>query len=375
MINPHPVMPGEEDGTHLMRVSDLSHQPVRWLWPGRLALGKLSLLEGDPGLGKSLVSLDLCARLSRGWPFPDGAAGGEPSNTLVLNAEDGEADTVRSRLLALGADLERVFVLAAPGLGREPIRLPSQLGLLDEALARTRARLAVIDPLLAFFDSNVASGNDQSVRRALAPLAGVVARHDCATWLVRHLNKRGGKQAVYRGGGAIGLLGACRSAWLIGRDPALAGQCVLAQVKNNLAVVQSSLAYRVEAEAGGAVRLTWLGTSPWSADEVVGGLSRGMARARARAFLQSVLQNGPRSVREIWAEAQKQGLTSRTLQRGKQDLSIRSQRVVNGAAQQTYWLLPGQQLPAALAGPDDLEPWLKPLREAFPPATPLDEED
>src|SRR5947199_5192243 len=157
-------MSTEESGIPLRSASALTPRPIEWLWPGRLALGKLSLLEGDPGLGKSLISLDLCARLSRGLPFPDGSGGGEPCNCLVLNAEDGEADTVRSRLVALGADLDRVFVLTGGGLSGQTIRLPSKLKVLDEALARTQARLTVIDPLLAFLDAGVASGNDQSVR-------------------------------------------------------------------------------------------------------------------------------------------------------------------------------------------------------------------
>jgi RecA-family ATPase len=212
MSDSHPCLTAQEEEVQLCRVSDLCIQPVRWLWPGRLALGKLSLLEGDPGLGKSLITLDLCARLSRGLPLPDGSSGGEPCNCLVLNAEDGEADTVRSRLVALGADLDRVFVLSRRGLTGQTIRLPSKLNVLADALKRTQARLTVIDPLVAFLDPGVASGNDQSVRRALTPLAALAAQHHTAIWMARHLNKQGGKQAIYRGGGSIGLIGACRSA-------------------------------------------------------------------------------------------------------------------------------------------------------------------
>lgn len=263
------------------RVSDLLPEPIRWLWPGRLALGKLALLEGDPGLGKSLVSLDLCARLSRGLPFPDGAAPAGPANALVLNAEDGAADTVRPRLASLGADLDRVFV---PATGEGPLLLPGQAARLDAALAATGARLAVLDPLLAFLDARVAGGNDQSVRRALAPLAEVAARRDCAVLLIRHLTKKGPRRAVHGGAGAVGLVGLCRSAWLVGRDPCLPGLCVLAQVKNNLAPPQPSLAYRVASDEGG-VFVSWLGGSPWSADQVMAGPPRPPARPRAADVL------------------------------------------------------------------------------------------
>src|SRR5216117_2885266 len=110
----------------LQRISQLTPQSVAWLWPERLALGKLAMLDGDPGLGKSLLALDLCARLSTGRPMPDGSAGPGPANALVLEAEDGQQDTVRPRLEALGADLERVFLVRRGEPGELP-RLPGQL--------------------------------------------------------------------------------------------------------------------------------------------------------------------------------------------------------------------------------------------------------
>src|SRR5690242_4070875 len=169
---------------HLSAVSDLESRPVSWLWPGRLALGKLAILDGDPGLGKSLVTLDLCARLSTGSPFPDGSFRPDPGNAIVLNAEDGVEDTVRPRLQALGADLSRVFVLDSENADVGGLRIPSQLSVLDDAMTRTCARLLVIDPVVAFFDASVQTGNDASVRGALTPLARLAARHGCAVLLV-----------------------------------------------------------------------------------------------------------------------------------------------------------------------------------------------
>ena len=100
--------PNTDPSVRVQPVSQLAPRPVEWLWPGRLALGKLAILDGDPGLGKSLVTLDLCARLSTGRAFPDGSPGPGPGSAIVLNGEDGE-DTIRPRLQALGADLDRVF--------------------------------------------------------------------------------------------------------------------------------------------------------------------------------------------------------------------------------------------------------------------------
>jgi RecA-family ATPase len=172
-------------------VSELAARSIDWLWPGRLALGKLAVLDGDPGLGKLLVTLDLCARLSTGRPFPDGSAGPGASGAIVLNGEDGDEDTIRPRLQTLGADLERVFIPYRDRDGRgEPLRFPAHVQVLEEALRRTAARLIVVDPLLAFLDVCVIPTSDQSVRRGLAPLMRLAEQHACAVLLVRHLNKR-----------------------------------------------------------------------------------------------------------------------------------------------------------------------------------------
>lgn len=139
----------------LQRVSELKPELVSWLWPGRLALGKLAMLDGDPGLGKSLLALDLCARLSTGRPMPDGSPGPNFCNALVLNAEDSEQDTIRPRLLAPGADLGRIFVLRPREAPGELLRLPTHTAMLEEALAQTQARLVVLDPIVAFLDRTV----------------------------------------------------------------------------------------------------------------------------------------------------------------------------------------------------------------------------
>jgi RecA-family ATPase len=151
-------------------ISQLCARPVEWLWPLHLALGKLAILEGDPGLGKSFLALDLVARLTTGRPWPDGSPGGPPAHAVVLNAEDDNQDTVRPRLEALGADLDRVIVheprvLLAPG----PLCLSRAIRLLETELTRTQARLVVLDPIVAFLDEHVRIHSELSVRRALFP--------------------------------------------------------------------------------------------------------------------------------------------------------------------------------------------------------------
>lgn len=363
----------------LVPVSRLTASPLEWLWPGRLALGKLSMLDGDPGLGKSLLSLDLCARLSTGRPWPDGSPGPGPAPAIVLNGEDGPADTVRPRLEALGADLDRVFVVETnqPGAAG-PVRLPTHLSWLDDMLSLTGARLLVIDPIMAYLGPDVVAGCDQSVRAALFPLALLAERHRCTILFIRHLLKHGSGPSLYRGLGTIGFLAACRSGWLAARDPHDPDRRVLAQVKNNLAGPQPSLAFAVHPAHGGGP-LEWLGTSPLSADQLLlPAAPEPVAHPcdRARSFLEELLRHGPRTTHEVWGAGRELGLSERTLQRAMRELEIRSVPVYADGKRVCYWLLPGQQLPAdvpAAARLQDLEDLLGPLREKYPPLPPLDE--
>jgi hypothetical protein len=364
--------------SHVRPVSEVATRPVSWLWSGRLALGKLAILDGDPGLGKSLVTLDLCARLSTGRPLPDDTPGAGPGSAIVFNGEDGEEDTIRPRLQAVGADLERVFVPLRARDEGDPLCFPAHVHVLDEMLTRTCARLVVIDPIMAFLEPGVFDSSDRSVRGALRPLARVAEKHACAVLLVRHLNKRGGGRSLYRGGGSIGFLGACRSGWLIARDPLLPQRCVLAQVKNNLAPAQPSLAYSVTPHESGPPTLSWLGPTAWTADQLLTGRacsSHATQFERACEFLNTFLADGPRTSRDVWAVAREHALSDRTIERAKKELDVRSVLRFEGGKRLSYWFLENQKLPGEAPDDDpaDLEPWLAPLREQFPPGTPLDE--
>jgi hypothetical protein len=225
--------------------NQITSQAVSWLWPGRIPLGKLVMLDGNPDLGKSLLALDWCARLSTGRPFPDSKTPVAPANSLVLSAEDAAGDTIVPRLEHLGADLTRVFVWQPEGAENWPWRFPSQLDRLEAALKETNARLVVLDPLLAFLDERVQYGSDPSVRQALGPLMRLATQYECAMLLHRHLTKRGGGEAIYRGLGSIALVAACRFAMLVERDPREPTRCVLAVVRHSLSGPQPSLAYQI----------------------------------------------------------------------------------------------------------------------------------
>lgn len=366
----------------IQRLSGIVPRPVTWLWPGRLALGKLTMFDGDPEMGKSLVALDLAARLTSGRPFPGCDVAPQPGNVIILHGEDDAEDTVVPRLQALGADLDRVFIFSKDFMDRTgPFRLPLHTEFLDRALEQSRASLVVLDPIMAFLDPTIQIASDMSVRRALTPLAAIAGRHAAHVDMVRHLNKSGRHQSIYRGGGSIGLLAACRSAFLFARDPVDPLRSVMAQIKNNLAAPQPSFAYRLRVQDGGLPVVEWLGESSLGADQLLAAAGRkpylACPRDHAHDFLFAFLDEGPRSTLDIWPAAEQQGLSQRTLRRVRKKAGLTCKSVWTDNRLLTYWMLPGQQLPPEIDPPNpdrpSLEPYLAPLREQYP-TTPLDDD-
>src|SRR5215203_5629381 len=304
------VLRPEEIGRLL---SSVEREEVSWLWPSWLALGKLALVDGDPGLGKSAMTLDLAARVSAGMPFPDGADC-EPGGVVLLSAEDGLADTIRPRLNAAGADTSKILSLAtAPDKDGHArlLSIPEDLGLIERGIKRVGARLVVVDPLMAFLSGNTNSHRDQDVRRALAPLAGLAERTEAAVLVVRHLNKAAANNPLYRGGGSIGIIGAARMAFVVGKDPQDEDRRVLASTKNNLAVQPKSLMFTLEEAPSGSVRINWLGQSGVSAKDILAtpqDQDHADARSEAVQFLSDVLVNGPVPSTDVIEEAKDAGI-------------------------------------------------------------------
>ena len=214
------------DDPACFRLDRIPVRLIHWLWRPYLACGKLALLDGDPGAGKSLVTADLVARLTRGARLPDGSRCRRKANVLFLNAEDALDDTLRPRLDAAGADLARVFCLGGAQVGNADggeMSFPGCFEALRRPVVAHEIELVVIDPMMAFFKPEVAANSDQVMRVALAPLAALAARSGASVLLVRPLTKRGGRMALYRGGGSIGIIGAIRTALFLARRSARAG--------------------------------------------------------------------------------------------------------------------------------------------------------
>ena len=308
-------------------ISGVEPVKVSWLWPSWLARGKLALVDGDPGLGKSAMTLNLAARVSAGMSFPDGSPC-EPAGVVLLSAEDGLADTIRPRLDAAGADTSKILSLATvpDEDGHERLlSIPEDLPLIERGIRRVGARLVVVDPLMAFLSGNTNSHRDQDMRRALAPLAGLAERTGAAVLVVRHLNKAAANNPLYRGGGSIGIIGAARMAFVVGKDPKDDNRRVLASTKNNLAPTPRSLVFGLTEADNGSVEVNWLGQSEVSAKDILAtpqDQEHADARGEAVEFLNDVLADGPMPAKEVVEEADDAGIAEKTLRRAKKLLNV-----------------------------------------------------
>jgi putative DNA primase/helicase len=334
-----------ESGAVLVTLANVEPEDVRWLWPRRLAMGKLTLLVGDAGQGKSYATMDIVARVSRGSAWPDG--GMAPlATSIILTAEDGIRDTVRPRIERQGGDPERVAVLTAVRMrdGAEVLfNLDRDIPVLDEAIHRTQAELVVIDPLVAYIGRD--SFKDAEVRTVLAPLAALADRRNVAILAVMHLRKAAAK-LIHRAGGSVGFVAAARIVLAIGSDVELPARRFLVPVKTNLGVAPLSLAFRIDDKGlhwesqpltGSAEGLLGDG------NELTTGSER-REREEAKAFLLYVLREGPVSSAVLMKDATANGIAQRTLWRAKRDLGIEAYREPADGGR-WRWRLPSAAVP------------------------------
>ncbi len=312
-------------------LSDVQPEEVRWLWRGRIPLGKVTVLDGDPGVGKSVITLDVAARVTTCREMPDGTPG-VSGGVVLVTLEDDLADTVRPRLDAAQADSSQILGVSTvtDGRGDRLISIPGDLAVLKQAIERVRATLLIIDPLNAVLDAGLDANKDQDVRRALCPLAKLAEETGAASVVVRHLNKQLGGKAVYRGGGSIGIIAAARSGLLAATIPN-SGEFALATVKCNLAPKAPSLRYRLETTDSGILRVQWQGKTPESADDLLAEPApHPSKRQEARVFLQEKLAGGPLPSKELERLAREAGIADKTERRAREELGVESWQTRNG---------------------------------------------
>ena len=332
----------------LVKVSSVRAERVEWEWMHRIPRSKLTVLDGDPGLGKSTVALDLIARLTSGRPKPGDERELPTAGAVILSAEDGIADTIRPRLEAAGADLDRVAVLTAvrdeKGRPRLPV-LPEDIESARAAVQTMGARLLVVDPLMAFLAGRVDSHRDQDVRGALALLSDLAEAEAVAILIIRHLNKTMGGHPIYRGGGSIGIIGAARAGLLVAPDPQDDTRRILAVSKSNLGPIPPSLAYRL-VQAGDASRVEWAGIATCSAKDLLviqaGDGDGDGARTEAEGFVRDLLADGPMAAKEALRQAKQAGIKATTLHRARARLGVTTTKSGGhfGGDPGWYWELP-----------------------------------
>lgn len=325
----------------LRRASDIEPKPIRWLWPQRIPLGKLTLFAGDPDEGKTAVALDLVARVVTGAEWPDSGRA-EIASAIIMTAEDNPDDTLVPRLIAAGADLKRVYFLEyvrfikADGEETKRAVTLADVPVIEDALRQASdTRLVVIDPISAYLSATDSHKNAE-VRALLSPLADLAARHGVAIVGITHLNKSGGK-AIYRPIDSIGFIAAARAAWLFAKDRDTPGRRLMLRLKCNLAADIGGLAYALD-EAIGAlrdgrqantVRVTWeRGVVNLKADDVlaVGSSPEWSKRAKAAQWLRETLADGPHLADEVLREARSAGISERTLRRAARELGVDPQK-------------------------------------------------
>ena len=325
-----------------VRLTQVEERQKTFLWDGRIVRGGITVLDGDPGNGKTSIMLDIAARVTTGRQMPFCEHGSGPAGVVLLQGEDSLGQDVRPNLRAAGADLDRVLAYdRSVDLGN-PMTFPHAVSVLDEAVRESGAQLVVIDPVACFLEGNMQ--NDQSVRKALGPLSEMADRHNLAVVLVRHLTKNGRGNPLYRGAGSIGIIGAARSGLIVGDDPSRDDKYehVLAHYKGNRGSA-GSLAYRTVRRNDGTITIRWLQSSNCEADDIVAAVPKHERTALQEALevLAEILSDGPLPAKEVVQLATDAQVSKRTLLRAKAKLGVKSRKVGGGPNAGWLWELPG----------------------------------
>ncbi len=316
-----------KNGLQMIKMSEIQSQEVSWLWYPFIPYGKLTIIQGYPGDGKTTLVLNIAAWLSKGEGLDSEMKLSEPVNVIYQSAEDGLADTVKPRLELAGADCERILVIDEK---------EKSLSMVDErlekAIVQTKARMLILDPIQAYLGGGMDMNRANEARDMTKKLGALAEKYQCAIVLIGHMNKAAGNKAAYRGMGSIDFFAVARSVLLVGRVEGEENIRAVVQIKNNLAAFGHPKAFALSEDGFG-----WLGDYEITADEVLGGiapkvnkmeLAKRMLRELALAS-NAVLSN------EIFDMADEQGISKRTLENAKKELGIRAKKINSS----WYWEL------------------------------------
>jgi hypothetical protein len=339
-------------GLKTVNFADVEPEETKWLWPGVIPLGKLSMIAGPPGLGKSFVTLDVAARVSRGDPWPGyPETSWEPGDVLLLAHEDGVADTIRPRLDAAGANVERIRLIQAaprPGDDAKMFCLATDIHKLEGLLSLKpgSVKLIIIDPITNYL-GDVDGHNAVQIRSVMTPLVALAHEYKVAILLVQHHNKTQGATALEKVSGSAAFTGVARTCFTMIRDKADKDRRLLLPAKNNLAKDVSGWAFRlVDSNVPGVARVEW---EPMpveiTADEAMQQANEegGTLIGEVAEWLKEFLADGPVPSVDVFAEGKTQGFSEKALRRAQKHLGIKSEKASGyGKEGKWTWRLPEQ---------------------------------
>tara|TARA_B100000519_G_scaffold110780_1_gene95868 strand:- start:3541 stop:4827 length:1287 start_codon:yes stop_codon:yes gene_type:complete len=334
----------------MKRLSEVEAAAPDYLWDGRIVLKTLSCIDGDGGVGKGLSMMDIAARGSRGDCMPPGNVPDgtfDPWGTLFITSEDSAEFVLKPRALAAGADVSRIITMASveiPEEDRRAIELLQDVELIERLVAKNDIRLIVIDPYSEFIDAHLNMNSDPDNRKVLGPLAEMAQRTNSATVLVRHLNKKEGQSAQYRGVGSTAPLNASRAAYLVAPDPEDHSQRVMACCKFNIGPKPPSLRFTIVptgTSPSSPARVHWEGECDMTAGELMKTSSKatGGKLERAKEIIKEILNDGPRGSNEVLGACDEEEISERTYHTARKSLGVTSERISIGKGGTGQWLL------------------------------------
>jgi len=309
----------------LINMEDIKCENVEWLWYPFVPYGKITIIQGDPGEGKTTLVLQMIAKLTRGETIINEETK-EPINVIYQTAEDGLSDTIKPRLVAANADCSKVLVIddKETPLTMLDVRL-------EKAIAETGARLVVLDPIQGFLGADVDMHRANEIRPVMKHIAEIAEKYRCAIILVGHMNKCNMGKSAYRGLGSIDFQAAARSVLIVGRIKDEPEIRVVCQIKNSLAPEAKSIAFKLSEKNG----FEWLGECDVKAEELLCGIAKGMKQKTAIHFLEDTLSKGKMAQTKIAELAEEKGISNKTLRNAKKSLDIKASKIGN----QWYWEL------------------------------------
>ena len=323
--------PSKPETVKIIRMSDVELTPVDWLWKPYLPFGKLSVLQGNPGEGKTYFAMHLAAACTNGKLLPN-MERMEPFNVIYQTAEDGLGDTVKPRLIEAGADLDRVLVI-----DDSEVQLTLSDERIEKAIIENNARLVIIDPIQAYLGADVDMNRANEVRPIFMRLGQVAQRTGCAILLIGHLNKAAGMQSLQRGLGSIDIAAAVRSVMFIGKlkhDPTMR---ILTHEKSSLAPPGASLAFSLGDEGG----FRWVGEYDITADEMLSGIEpqRETKTQQAKDLICTLLAGGKQVLSEdIDKAALERGIPGRTVRDAKRELGDALKSKIVEGRKKVFWM-------------------------------------